>query len=52
MTKKIPPAPPLTSKKLERLASNALARPSTLTAAQVRELGGALMARIEPRRQP
>lgn len=47
---KTPKAPPLTDRKLQHLASEALARPSKLTAKQVSELGGALMARIEPRR--
>lgn len=50
MTKKIPPAPPVVSPKIKHLAGEALTRPSALTADQVRELGGALLARIEPRK--
>ena len=49
MTKKTPPAPPVTSKKLQHLAGEGLARPSALSAQEVRELAGALLARIEPR---
>lgn len=47
----IPKAPPLTSAKLKHLAGEGLARPSALTAKEVRQLSGALMTRIEPRKK-
>jgi hypothetical protein len=43
-----PPAP-ITSPKIKHLAGEALQRPSTLTADQVRELAGSVLAHIEPR---
>jgi hypothetical protein len=49
-TKKTPPAPPVTNKHIEHIASEAMTRPSKLTADQVRTLGGAVLRRIEPRR--
>jgi hypothetical protein len=51
MTKKPTPRPPapITSQKIKHLAGEGLQRPSTLTAAQVRELAGSVLAHIEPR---
>jgi len=49
MTKKIPTAPPVTNRHLKHLAGEGLARPSALTAKEVRELAGAVLSRIEPR---
>jgi len=49
MSSKTPKAPPVTSKNLKHLAGEGLARPSKLTADQVRELAGAVLSRIEPR---
>lgn len=43
-----PPAP-ITSPKIKHLAGEGLQRPSTLTAEQVRELAGSVLAHIEPR---
>ena len=50
MTKKVPPAPPVTNKQLERIAGEGLERPSSLNADQVRSLAGAVLRRIEPRK--
>ncbi len=49
MTNKTPPAPPVTDRHLKHLAGEGLARPSSLTADEVRELAGAVLTRIEPR---
>jgi hypothetical protein len=49
MTKKPPPAPPVTRKQLEHIASEAMTRPSTLTTTEIKSLGGAVLRRIEPR---
>jgi hypothetical protein len=43
---------PLTSPKLKKLAAKALSAPSTLTTEETRELGGSVMAHIEPRNVP
>jgi hypothetical protein len=43
-----PPAP-ITSPKIKYLAGEGLQRPSMLTADQVRELAGSVLAHIEPR---
>jgi hypothetical protein len=46
-----PPAipSPITSPRIKHLAGEGLQRPSKLTAAQVRELAGSVLAHIEPR---
>lgn len=51
MTKRSPPpAPPVTSKAIERIAGIGLEKPSSLNAKQVQTLAGAVLARIEPRK--
>lgn len=45
------PPSPLTAPKIKRLAAEALSHPSKMTAAQIRELGGSVMAHIEPRKK-
>jgi hypothetical protein len=45
-----PPAP-LTSPKIKHLAGEALKHPSTMSAAELRELAGSVMAHIEPRKK-
>lgn len=50
MVKKAAPPAPLTGRKIKYLAGEALARPSMLTTAQIRELGGSVLAHIEPRK--
>jgi chromosome segregation and condensation protein ScpB len=50
MAAKPPKAPPLTNKHLETLASTAMSNPGHLSRAEIRELGGALLRRVEPRR--
>jgi len=51
MAKKPPSRPPapITSPKIKHLAGEGLQRPSSLTAKEVRELAGSVMAHIEPR---
>jgi hypothetical protein len=44
------PAAPITAPKIKHLAAEALKHPSTMTAAQIRELGGSVLAHIEPRK--
>ena len=53
MPKKAIPCPPspITAPKIKRLAAEALAHPSKMTTAQIRELGGSVMAHIEPRKK-
>jgi hypothetical protein len=51
MTKRVPPAPPVTSRRIETIAGRGLERPSSLKAAEVRTLAGAVLTRIEPRGQ-
>jgi hypothetical protein len=51
ITQKIPPAPPVVSKNLKHLAGEGLVRPSSLNARQVRELAGAVLARVESRKK-
>lgn len=46
-----PPAP-LTSPKIKRLAGEALKHPSTMSAEELRELAGSVLAHIEPRKKP
>jgi hypothetical protein len=49
--KATPRAPaPMTGTKIKHLASEAMTRPSMLTTEQIRELGGSVMAHIEPRK--
>jgi hypothetical protein len=48
-TSKRPPAP-ITSPRIKHLAGEALAHGSSLTAKQVAELGGSVLAHIEPRK--
>jgi len=43
------PPSPRTAQRIKQLAAEGLARPSKLTAAEVRELAGSVMAHIEPR---
>ena len=43
------PPSPHTGRRVKELAAEGLARPSKLTAAEVRELAGSVMAHIEPR---
>ncbi len=50
MTTKTPPAPPVTNKHLKHIAGEGLERPSSLKAAEVRSLAGAVLTRIEPRK--
>jgi hypothetical protein len=50
MTKQIPPAPPVTNKRIEHIAGEGLQRPSSLNAAQVKTLAGAVLRRVEPRK--
>ncbi len=46
----MPKAPaPLTAPKIKKLAAKALKSPSMLTTAETRELGGSVLAHIEPR---
>jgi hypothetical protein len=40
----------MTGTKIKHLASEAMTRPSMLTTEQIRELGGSVMAHIEPRK--
>lgn len=48
---KMPPSPH-TRKDIKHLAGEGLSRPSSLNAAQVRELAASVMAHIEPRGKP
>jgi hypothetical protein len=50
MTKRVPPAPPVTNKRIEHIAGEGLERPSSLNASEVRSLAGAVLRRIEPRK--
>jgi hypothetical protein len=52
MAKKSAPRPPapLTGTKIKKLAAEALAHPSMMSTEQIRELGGSVMAHIEPRK--
>jgi hypothetical protein len=50
MTRKTPPAPPVTKQSLKHIAGIGLERPSALNAKQVQTLAGAVMTRIEPRK--
>jgi hypothetical protein len=43
---------PLTAQKIKKLAAKALKSPSMLTTEETRELGGSVLAHIEPRGVP
>jgi hypothetical protein len=49
MVTKTPPAPPVTKQALKHIAGEGLERPSSLSAAEIRSLAGAVLTRIEPR---
>jgi hypothetical protein len=49
MAKSTTPAPPVTNRHLKHIAGEGLERPSSLKAAEVRSLAGAVLSRIEPR---